>query len=147
MSIVRWNNVPLPEGHLTALVVGLVLHKALPLRVPAPTLLRRVIGPLIASLGVLVAAWAVMAARDVDVTSPTTVVTRGPYARSRNPMYLGWTMVYVGITLVVGSRWLRILLPPVLAYTHATVLREERCLETRFGRDYRLYRDRVRRYL
>jgi protein-S-isoprenylcysteine O-methyltransferase Ste14 len=109
--------------------------------------MRRVAGLLIASPGVMVAAWAVVAARDVDVTSPATVVTRGPYARSRNPMYLGWTMVYLGMALIVGSRWLLILLPPVLAYTHAAVLREERYLEARFGRDYRQYRERVRRYL
>ena len=147
MSTVRWSNVPLPEGHLAALVVGLVLHKALPLRLSAPTLVKRVIGPALVCLGMLVAAWAVVAARDVDVTSPTTVVTRGPYSRSRNPMYLGWTMAYLGIALVVGSRWLLILLAPVLAYTHETVLREERHLETRFGRDYRRYRERVRRYL
>jgi protein-S-isoprenylcysteine O-methyltransferase Ste14 len=147
VSIVRWNNVPLPEGHLGALVAGLVLHKVFPLRVSAPTLLRRVIGPLFASLGVLLAAWAVVAARDLDVTTPTTVVTRGPYAHTRNPMYLGWTLLYLGIALVAGSRWLLILLPLVLAYTHAAVLREERYLETRFGRDYRLYRERVRRYL
>jgi protein-S-isoprenylcysteine O-methyltransferase Ste14 len=62
-------------------------------------------------------------------------------------MYVGWTMVYIGAALMVGSRWLLILLPPVLGYTHRAVLREERCLESRFGRDYRQYRERVRRYL
>jgi protein-S-isoprenylcysteine O-methyltransferase Ste14 len=62
-------------------------------------------------------------------------------------MYVGWTMVYLGVALMAGSRWLLTLLPAVLAYTHRTVLREERSLETRFGRDYRQYRERVRRYL
>ena len=147
MSIFKWSNVPLPEGHLAALIVGLALHKALPMRLPAPTFMKRVVGPLLASLGILVAAWAVVAVRDVDVTSPAKVVTRGPYALTRHPMYVGWTMVYIGAALMVGSRWLLILLPPALAYTHRTVLREERRLESRFGRDYREYRERVRRYL
>jgi len=102
---------------------------------------------LIASVGLLVTAWAVVAARDVDVTSPTKVVTSGPYALSRNPMYLGWTVAYLGIALVARSRWLLILLPALLAYTHGTVLHEERRLETRLGRDYTQYRARVRRYL
>ncbi len=147
MSSVRWSNVPLPEGHLAALVVGMVLHKALPLRLPAPTLVKRVIGPVIASLGTLLTIWAVVAVREVDVTSPAKVVTRGPYALSRHPMYVGWTMAYLGAALMVGSRWLLILLAPALAYTHRTVLREERYLESRFDRDYRQYRERVRRYL
>lgn len=147
MNILRWSNVPLPEGHLAALGIGLALHKALSLGLPAPTLMKRVVGPVIASLGTLLTIWAVIAVRDVDVTSPARVVTRGPYALSRHPMYVGWTMVYLGAALMVGSRWLLILLPPALAYTHRTVLREERCLESRFGREYRQYRERVRRYL
>lgn len=147
MSIVRWSNVPLPEEHLAALVIGLALHKGLPLGLPVPTLMRRVIGAVIASLGTLVATWAVVSVRDVDVKSPARVVTRGPYAHSRHPMYVGWTMVYLGVALMAGSRWLLILLAPALAYTHRTVLREERSLESRFGRDYRQYRERVRRYL
>ena len=147
MSIARWSNVPLPEGHLAALVIGLALHKAAPLRLPAAPLMKRVVGPVIASLGILVTISAVVAVRDVDVTAPEKLVTRGPYALTRHPMYVGWTMVYIGAALMVGSRWLLILLPPALAYTHRTVLREERCLESRFGRDYRQYRERVRRYL
>lgn len=147
MRIVKWSNVPLPEGHLAALAIGLALHKAVPLRLPAPTLVKRVIAPIIASLGVLVTTWAVVAVREVDVTSPAKLVTRGPYAFSRHPMYVGWTMAYLGATLMIGSRWLLVLLPPALAYTHRTVLREERCLASRFGQDYRQYRERVRRYL
>ena len=147
LSIARWSNIPLPEGHLAALVIGLALHKAVPLRLPAATLTKRVVGPVVASLGIVVTTSAVVAVRDVDVTSPAKVVTRGPHALTRHPMYVGWTMVYIGAALMVGSRWLLILLPPVLGYTHRAVLREERCLEGRFGRDYRQYRERVRRYL
>lgn len=147
VSSVRWSNVPLPEGHLTALAVGLTLHMALPPRLPAPTLTRRVIGPLATALGVLITTWAVVAVRDVDVATPARMVARGPYALSRNPMYVGWTMVYLGVALTLGSRWLLILLPPLLAFTHKTVLQEERCLEARFGRDYHRYREGVRRYV
>lgn len=147
VSSVRWSNVPLPEGHMAALAAGLALQAALPLRLRMPIVTRRVVGPGVASLGALLAAWAVAAVRDVDVTSPATVVTRGPYAHNRHPMYVGWTLVYLGVALMVGSRWLLILLPPLLAYTHRTVLREERSLETRFGHGYRPYRERVRRYV
>lgn len=147
VSSVRWRNVPLPEGHLAALAAGLALHTAMPLRLRMPTLTRRVVGPLVASLGTLLAIWAVVEVRDIDVTSPAKVVTRGPYALTRHPMYVGWTMVYLGIALMVGSRWLLILVLPLLAYTRRTIVREEQSLETRFGQDYRLYRERVRRYI
>jgi protein-S-isoprenylcysteine O-methyltransferase Ste14 len=144
---VGWHNVPLPEGHLAALAAGLMLQKRMPLGGSMPAIMRRAIGPLVAMLGVLVTAWAVEAVRGVDVTAPETLVTHGPYARSRNPMYVGWTVMYVGVALTGGSRWLLILLPGALAYTHVAVLREERRLEGRFGLEYRSYRGRVRRYL
>jgi protein-S-isoprenylcysteine O-methyltransferase Ste14 len=147
MSIVRWSNVPVPEGHLTALALGSVLHRARPMHLPVPAPVRLVFGPAVISVGALVAASAAVAASDVDVRSPVKLVTRGPYAFSRNPMYVGWTIAYLGVTLAVGSRWLLVMLPPVLAYTHLAVLREERHLEARFGPDYARYRELVRRYV
>ena len=147
MSSVKWKNVPLPEAHLAALGVGLALHPALPLRLPLGTRWKRVFGPLVVLLGMLLIFWGVVAVRDVDVDAPTRIVTRGPYALSRNPMYVGWTTVYLGITLMTGSRWLLILAPPMLASTHRTVLQEEHRLERRFGCVYDRYRRHAHRYL
>ena len=42
-------------------------------------------------------AWAVRAAAGVDLERPNQLVDSGPYAHSRNPMYLAWTLGYVGI--------------------------------------------------
>ena len=106
-----------------------------------------VLGSPVMLAGLLLAAWAVAAAAEVDVEHPSRVVTRGPYAFSRNPMYLGWTLIYVGLALVLELVWPLALLPVVLLLTHVAVLREERDLGRRFGADYRQYRRRVRRYL
>ena len=80
---------------------------------------------------------------------PTTrLVTRGPYRYTRNPDYIGQTLLYVGIAIAVNSWWPLLLLPLVLlAVQRGVVLREERYLEAKFGREYRDYKAMVRRWL
>ena len=94
---------------------------------------RRAVGvPLL--LGALaLAAWGVLAAAEVDLARPGDLVRRGPYAFSRNPMYVAATAVYVGIALVADAAWPLLLLPAVLLATHLIVTGEERSLEARFG--------------
>ena len=143
----RWRNVPVPEAHVAGLVLGAALHAFVP-RQATPNLQPLLIaGWLLVGAGILLGAWAVRAAGNVDVESPSELVTTGPFAFSRNPMYVAWTALYVGIALVVNTVWLFILLPVVLVVTHVTVRREERSLESEFGDDYRDYRNDVRRYL
>ena len=89
----------------------------------------------------------VRSAAEVDLEHPHQLVLRGPYAVSRNPMYLAWAIVYVGIALVANTVWPLLLLPGVLLATHVVVVREERFLEGRFGAVYRSYKTLVRRYL
>jgi protein-S-isoprenylcysteine O-methyltransferase Ste14 len=97
--------------------------------------------------GLALAAWAVRAAAQVRLARPGELVRRGPYAFSRNPMYVAATAVYTGIALIAGAAWPLLLLPAVLLATNLVVTREERSLEARFGAGYRSYRTSVRRYL
>jgi protein-S-isoprenylcysteine O-methyltransferase Ste14 len=60
---------------------------------------------------------------------------------------VAWTAGCVGAALVAGTAWSLLLLPVVLVVTQVAVLREERCLERRFGVAYRNYKASVRRYL
>jgi protein-S-isoprenylcysteine O-methyltransferase Ste14 len=78
---------------------------------------------------------------------PDQLVVGGPYAFSRNPMYVAPTLVYVGIALAANAAWPPLLLPAVLPVTHVVVVREERCLEPQFGPAYRRHKTSVRRYL
>ena len=79
---------------------------------------------------------------------PTTLVQAGPFRLTRNPAYVGWTVFYLGLTLLAGGRWALVLLPGVLVAMDVGVIRrEERYLEKQFGADYRDYRRRVRRWL
>ncbi len=85
----------------------------------------------------------------INPTKPTTrVVSDGPYRFSRNPMYLGLTLLYLGVAFLVTSLWAILLLVLVLGIInwHA-IAREERYLEAKFGDEYRNYRHRVRKWL
>lgn len=78
----------------------------------------------------------------------TAVVTKGPYAFTRNPIYLGMVAVYVGIAFVFGLVWGLLLLPAVFLLVDAAIVRrEEAYLAERFGGAYLDYRRRVRRWL
>lgn len=143
----RWRNVPLPEPHLIGLGVGILLQVLTPWRLAWPAWSRYGFGwPMIVA-GLWLVAWAVRAAADVDLERPNQLVRKGPYAFSRNPMYLAWTLAYVGVASIVNTAWPLLLLPAVLLLTHVAIVREERSLEGRFGTAYRGYKTSARRYL
>ena len=130
MSSFRWSNVPLPEGHLVALTAGVTLQVLLPLKLLERSWLNDALGWPLLALGVLVVAWAVVELKDMDIAKPTSVVTSGPYAFSRHPMYVAWTTIYLAVASLLNSWWLLILLPALLVLTHFLVVRrEERWLE------------------
>ena len=103
--------------------------------------------------GLAIEAWAGglfrKAGTNVVPWSPSTaLVTDGPYRFSRNPMYLGFAVTYLGLALGLESGAAMILLIPALALMSWGVIgREERYLEGKFGEDYRAYKSRVRRWL
>src|SRR3954468_11384894 len=97
--------------------------------------------------------WAlVMIARHSTALLPgdetTTVIDRGPFARSRNPLYVGLLVFSAGVALVAGSLWALVALPLEWALLRwGAVLPEEEYLTARFGTTYADYTGRVRRWL
>jgi protein-S-isoprenylcysteine O-methyltransferase Ste14 len=87
------------------------------------------------------------AGTEVRPDRPTTsLVVEGPYRFTRNPIYLGFTLVYGGIATLVNSLSSALLLPFVLVVMRRGVIeREEHCLELIFGKEYLRYKARVRR--
>ena len=145
---IQWSNVPIPEGHVTLLVLGLALQLWRPIQNFHAAWPRRILGwPLLLS-GVLLTGWAVKSVQDQDIQKPSQIVTTGPYAFTRNPMYVAWTLIYAAAALLLNTAWLVVLLPVLLLFTHYFVIRpEEHQLERRFGEEYHRYCARVRRYL
>ena len=77
-----------------------------------------------------------------------TVVTRGVYRWTRNPMYLGMLVVLAGWAVWLGSAAALLGLPlSVLLLNRLQIGPEERILRERFGQDYIDYQARVRRWL
>ena len=89
------------------------------------------------------------AGTNIPPTLPTTaLVVDGIYRRTRNPFYLGATLVYLGLGVAAGSFWAIGLVVPLLWVINTGVIaREERYLERKFGDAYRAYKARVRRWI
>lgn len=76
------------------------------------------------------------------------LVTSGIYRFTRNPMYLGMSLFYLGLALLFDSIIAIVLLPVIIVIIRTQVIaREERYLDVKFGADYRAYTTRVRRWL
>jgi protein-S-isoprenylcysteine O-methyltransferase Ste14 len=61
-------------------------------------------------------------------------ILTGPYRVSRNPIYLAFSLLHLGIALWLGSWWLLATLVAGLSFVAAVIVpREERYLEERFG--------------
>ncbi|MEW9837365.1 methyltransferase family protein [Mesorhizobium marinum] len=79
---------------------------------------------------------------------PEHLVTGGPFGVTRNPIYLANTLLMLGVGLATGIAWF---VPLALAAAFATqkmaIEREERWLAEKFGKRYRDYAKRVRRWI
>lgn len=141
-----------PLVYIVSLVTGALIQRATPL----PFLPGTLAAPLGASLVVVALAlfsysaakfWA--AGTPVPARKPTTAIVRtGPYRFSRNPIYLAFSLLQLGITIWVNSLWLLATLVGAVALIHYVVIpREEQYLERRFGAQYLDYKVSVRRWL
>ena len=97
--------------------------------------------------------WAVRTFRTAGTPIPgnsptTTIVRTGPYRYSRNPIYLSFSLLQLGLAFWVNSLWLLVTLIPAVALMSLVVIRrEEHYLETHFPSDYLPYKTSVRRWL
>jgi protein-S-isoprenylcysteine O-methyltransferase Ste14 len=141
-----------PLLDLAAFLVVLLLRWIRPWPILPPHLVPWVgIGLLLAGLAIGIPGRLALrsAGTSVKPTQPTTaIVMRGPYRFTRNPLYVGLTCFFVGLTLAFDTGWGFVVLVPLLVVMHfGVVRREESYLERKFGEEYRQYRGRVRRYL
>jgi protein-S-isoprenylcysteine O-methyltransferase Ste14 len=78
----------------------------------------------------------------------TTIVRSGPYRLSRNPIYVAFSLLVLGLAVWADTLWLLATLAIALALMAFVVIpREERYLLRRFPDDYARYRASVRRWL
>lgn len=141
-----------PLLYLGGLIAGLALDWWLPY--PAlPRTLQFSVGAILIFAGLVIAVSAMRRFRRAGTTVPTheptsAVVTSGIYRFSRNPIYVGMTLLYLGIAVMADGAWTAAMLIPILAIMrYGVVAREEAYLERKFGDAYRDYKAAVRRWL
>ena len=139
-----------PFVYLGAIVLGLVLHFAWPAWLVSRAM-SRPLGGMAVLVAVVLFLWAVRTFRTDDTpvpgNRPTTTIVR-PYRFSRNPIYLSFSLLQLGVACWVNSLWLLVSLIPAVALMSLVVIpREEHYLETRFPSDYLPYQASVRRWL
>lgn len=144
--------VPPPVYYAAVFAAGLGLQDLVPLGFGRSTA-TVLCGLLLVATGVALAAAGVVAVlRHRTTIVPhrpvSTLVVRGPYRISRNPMYAGSALAYAGGALLAQSWWPLLGLPIVLALVFRLAIRpEERYLSTRYGDEYATYQREVRRWL
>ena len=77
----------------------------------------------------------------------TELVTDGIYSYSRNPAFLGFDLLYIGVLLMYCNLLTLMFTIFAIIMLHLQILQEERYLASVFGKEYQEYRHKVFRYL
>jgi protein-S-isoprenylcysteine O-methyltransferase Ste14 len=136
-----------------AVLAGVALDWLLPLPFLPPHVPTGWLGAIVFIVALALIAWAIVtitsAGSNVPTNRPTTtIVERGPYRFTRNPVYLGMFLGLTGLAAAFDTLWLLLMLVPfVLVVRYGVVAREEAYLKRKFGDVYQRYCSRVRRWL
>lgn len=152
LEVANPGSVRPPFVYLGAIALGLLLHFAWSVQLVSHAA-SMPIGATVVLVAVAVFLYAVRTFRTANTPVPgnrptTTIVRTGPYRWSRNPIYLSFSLLQLGVALWVNSLWLLVTLIPALALMSFVVIpREEYYLETHFPSYYLPYKASVRRWL
>ncbi len=144
---------PPPLVALLLIAVGIGIHSGFPARLLPEGWIQFVVAAPLVGLGMALAAGSVkrfdLAGTDERYGEPTSALVQdGPYARTRNPMFLGLALLHLGLVVAVNAGWALIGVPVLIIYLrYGVISREERFLEERFGDEYRSYKRRVPRWI
>jgi protein-S-isoprenylcysteine O-methyltransferase Ste14 len=154
----RGPNVRIPPPLLFALplLTGFIVQHFVPVHIvngAEPTRIIRLVGVAEIAIALGLFGWAVSTFRRlqtpvIPMRRARALAEEGPFKLTRNPMYLGFTVLYLGITFVANAFWPLVFLPEAIALTYLFAIRlEEAYLTREFGDAYREYCSRVRRWL
>ena len=147
-------NIMPPAVFYACLILGGILEFVFPQDFPVLTrTVRIVLGVVIGAAGFTFMAIAHEKFKRIGTNVPTnlpatTFVIQGAYIVSRNPMYVGGSVLFLGIGLAIGSLWMLVAYIPLGLYLSLYVVpREEAYMARVYGDAYRTYCSRVRRWL
>ena len=135
-----------------SILAGIGLHRAWPQTLPWVQD-GRIYAVCVLAVVAVLALWSLLefirARTDARPDRPdTALITTGPYRFTRNPLYIGLSLVQLSAACWLNNLWIFLLLPlSIVVITQYAIAREERYLEKLFGQDYLDYKARVRRWL
>lgn len=144
--------IPAPILTLIHVTMAILLGWFVPLPIPAPMFIRG-LGFGLAAFGFVLGVLALREFRRVRTTSDPKkpvrkFVTSGVYRYTRNPIYLGFVLILIGLPLNMGIYWGFVLAWPLITFINNMVIKyEEAYLEGKFKEQYTDYKLRVRRWL
>ncbi len=146
--------IPVPWVFILMYLLGAVLEHLFPLYLHNGTRSGVIVaGGVLFAIGAVIAGWGWITFRVARTTTvpgqaSSRLVNWGPYRFSRNPMYVGLIIAYLGEAGLLRQLWPSFLLPLIVAYLNWIVIPvEESKLKEVFAEEYDRYRGRVRRWL
>jgi len=142
-----------PIALAIALVLAFALNWFWPLPFVPPAIPHTQLGVLLIIGMLLIIRWAAVTfrkARTNILTSQaaTTIVATGPFAYSRNPIYVAALLGMIGAAIAFDSLWFLAALVVIwFVLRYGVIAREETYLECKFGAPYLDYKSKVRRWL
>lgn len=109
------------------------------------------VGLPMASVGVMVFIIAMMTMRDswragIDVSQETTIIKTGIYKYSRNPAFVGFDLLYIGVAIAFTNIILVSISVIAVIMLHFQIIQEEKYLPLIFGDEYKSYKMHTPRY-
>ena len=147
-------HVPVPWVFVLTYLIGVGAELVRPSSFPQQALSAiGTAGAVLFAIGAAIAGWSLVIFHNVRTTTvpgraSSSLVTWGPYRFSRNPMYVGLVVAYLGEAGILKQLWPVALLPLTIAYVNWIVIPvEEAKLVEVFREEYEQYRKRVRRWI
>ena len=147
-------HVPVPWVFVLTYLVGVGMESVFPFKVHPEALLGLGAGGgVLFMVGAVIAGWSWLIFHSVRTTTipgrqSTQLVTWGPYRLSRNPMYAGLAVAYLGEAGILRQAWPVLILPLTIAYLNWIVIPvEEARLRDVFHGEYVEYCAKVRRWI
>lgn len=136
-----------------AIVIAFAANWVYPLPFLPPGIAHIELGLIVILGAFLLVRWAIQTFRNARTNILTNqaalaIVSTGPFAYSRNPIYVGALVGLIGLTVAVNSLWFLVALVAMFfVLQFGVIAREEIYLAKKFGQTYLDYKAKVRPWL
>jgi protein-S-isoprenylcysteine O-methyltransferase Ste14 len=127
-----------------------IVDRAIGFRMAIPLALRLPVGIILLIIGVPIVCWTItrflrIRGSPIPFNPPPALVVNGLYGVVRNPMHVGWTVLLIGVAVLMQSSTLLVIFIPLFIIVHIVYLKfvEEKELEKKFGQAYIDYKKKV----